>query len=99
MNDPNVLAKFKNKQKQPLGVLRKNLKNFLKNFAIPQANICAEVSFRQSCKPLSCKFIKKRIQHKCFPVDFSNSYIKKNPHDIHFLKAFIHKKSSLKDVF
>ena len=45
MNDPNVLAKFKNKQKQPLGVLRKNLKNFLKNFAIPQANICAEVSF------------------------------------------------------
>ena len=39
----------------------------LKNTAILTGNTCVEVSFEQSCS----NFIKKRLQHRCFPVNIA----------------------------
>ena len=41
---------------------------FLKISEISQENICAGVSFKQSCKPEGLNFIQKRLQHRCFPA-------------------------------
>ena len=41
-------------------------KGFLKILQIPQESTCSRVSFL--IKP--CNFIKKRIWHSCFPVNF-----------------------------
>ena len=47
------------------GVLRRKL---LKNFAILKRNNCDGVSFKKS---RSCNFTKKRLQHRCFPVNIA----------------------------
>ena len=37
-----------------------------------QENTCAGVSFEQSCRSEAFNFIKKRLQHRCFAVNFTN---------------------------
>ena len=44
---------------------------FLKNSQISQENNCVEVFFDKVTGPQGCNFIKKRLQHRCFPVKFS----------------------------
>ena len=41
----------------------------LKDFAIFTGNTCVGISFLKSCK--SSGFNKKRLQHKCFPVNIA----------------------------
>ena len=41
-------------------------KAILKNFAISLANTCVKVAYLQTCN-----FIKKRTQHRCFPVNIA----------------------------
>ena len=36
-----------------------------------QKSTCARVSFLTKLKPQTCNFIKKRLLHRCFPVNFS----------------------------
>ena len=36
-----------------------------------QENTCAEVFFEQSCRPEVFNFIKKKLQHRCFAVNFT----------------------------
>ena len=44
---------------------------FLKNSQISQENNCVEVFFDKVTGPQGCNFIKKRLQHRCFPVKFA----------------------------
>ena len=58
-------------QKTEAVVWRLSLKKmFLKISQISQENACAGGSFEQTCG-LACNFIKKRLQHWCFPVKFA----------------------------
>ena len=46
-------------------------KGVLKNFAnSTEEQLCWRLSLRR-CRPSACKFFKKRLQHKCFPVKFA----------------------------
>ena len=64
-----ALETYPRLQKQPPaatgGVLYKNV--FLKNLQNPQENTCASVSF--NLRPAT--FLKKRLWHRCFPVNFA----------------------------
>ena len=48
-------------------------KVFLK---IWQENTCVKVSFLIKLQAEPCDFIKKRLQHRCFPVNFARFLIK-----------------------
>ena len=39
-----------------------------------QENTCVEASFLTTCRPESCNFIKKRLHHRHFPVNFANLF-------------------------
>ena len=43
----------------------------LKVSQIHRKKNCIEVSFSSNCRPLACNFVKKRLQHKCFLVNFA----------------------------
>ena len=43
----------------------------LKIIAISQQNTCVEVFFNKIAGLQACNFIKKRLQHRCFPVKFT----------------------------
>ena len=43
----------------------------LKISQISQKNTCVEVFILWSCESKTYKFIKKRLQHRCFPVNFA----------------------------
>ena len=51
------------------GVLQKKV--FLKISQIEQENSCVRVSFQKSYRPQASDFIKKRLQHSCFPMKFA----------------------------
>ena len=40
---------------------------FLKIWQNSQENTCVGVSFMESCNPVACKFMKKRLRHDIFP--------------------------------
>ena len=47
-------------------------KGVLKNFANFTGKHLCWSHFLWSCRPLACRFFKRRLQHKCFPVKFAN---------------------------
>ena len=57
-------------QKQPLGMFCK--KAVLKNFATFTQTSVLESLFNKVEGLKVCKFIKKRLQHRCFPVNIAN---------------------------
>ena len=57
-------------QKQPLGIFCK--KTVLKNFATFTQTSVLESLFNKVEGLKVCKFIKKRLQHRCFPVNIAN---------------------------
>ena len=44
---------------------------FLNVLQTSQESTCVGVSFYKSCRLKACNFIKKRLQHRCFPVKFT----------------------------
>ena len=52
--------------------------------------------FLKSCRPSACKYFKKRLQHKCFPVKLLRTPILKNICKPMFLVVF-YKKGVLKN--
>ena len=46
-------------------------KVFLEISQNSQENTCARVSFLKKLQTMACNFIKKRLWHKCFPVNFA----------------------------
>ena len=46
-------------------------KMFLKISQTSQENTCVGVSFLKSYRPEGYNFIKQRLQHRCFPVNFA----------------------------
>ena len=39
-----------------------------------QENTCVGVSFLKSCRPERCNFVKRRLQHRCLPVNFAKNF-------------------------
>ena len=49
-------------------------KSVLKNFANFTGKHLCWILFLWSCKPAACKFLKKGLQYKCFPVKFAKLF-------------------------
>ena len=47
---------------------------FFKSFQNLQENICVRVSSGESCRHLPATLIKKKVQHRCIPVNFSKFF-------------------------
>ena len=60
-------------QKHPPEMFCKK-KFLLKICEILQENTCVGVSFKYSCRPLRLQLYKKRLQRRCFPVKFHNTF-------------------------
>ena len=56
-------------QKQPREVFFQ--RTIPKNFAISTGNTCVGVCFLKICRPLDLQLFKKRLHHRCFPVNIA----------------------------
>ena len=60
---------------------------FLKSLQISQESICVKVFFNKVTGPQNCNFIKKRLQHRYFPVKFAK--FSRTPHFTEHLRWLV----------
>ena len=79
-------------QKQsPWGLLSKKV--LLKILKKSQENTCTRVSFLVKFQFKDCKFVKKRLQHRCFPVQYAKFILQNTSGGINKKRSKLHKQS------